>query len=1392
MITTFRRSFAHWTAFAAFALLRATDAGAVMSPDFRGARPGVWTMDYYAAMDRAQAEHRNVIVFFTGAMWCPHCKAQDTVAFSQPEWQQFVDDQGLLLVCLDNPKRDGSRFDTSANPIVLLEDPVYRAAVLSREGHEITRDEIEATFATNALLQVQYTLPELTRVGYPTCIFVRPDGDRMGRFSSLATTVTLEQVLRRMDQILTYADTDDDRDGSLPYAKPLAAPALPDQLVRAGAYHLSETDAADCYAFTVTNNSAWRFSVGRDAGWTNDAALRIDICNAAGTAVLTRTGQLAAGLAVDFAPQNAGNYVLKVRTDAAITQAVGYTLDYSTPTLRAYALFTATAATVLESAASASLSVSIRDLAPQARIRVRYAVEQPPTRAFGVAWPGEDFTPPPAGGILEWNGTDRLPKTFSIPLLHDAIWEGNETFVVALEALEGCEILNESARATVTIRENSLRKAGTLGITHWTPATNAIPSSTTRLPATEKQKLTLWLSRTAGSDGVVTAAVSLVQGSVAVPPADYTLSGGVAVWKHGDVTKKKVEITFSERPGYNVDRVLLAKLAASGGATATYGKNQATIVVQDALVTQTLAQYLAEHPVPALRVISGTWFYAATLPGLRCAPPAANGSAVLQTTVTGPGLLSFDWQLAGAAAGDGSSLMCQVGTATRGTLTGATPGGATSVVIPAGSQTVKWTVRRGAAAAEDYAVIRNLVWAPLPKAVLVTPTSGQSLMERNFTGLTWTVPGASSFCRVAVGNSATVLTPLAGQFTGSVDASLLQANINAALGRPLYWRVDTVARDAFSNEVVNPGVAASFTVLPEGSPEFFAGDAPTNHLGTVEADLGVYTSFGPFTIQSGFAGTVGCTVDSGMPSGLTLALNSNKVTLAGVPKAVGTFQVVLRSSVRRPSGSTAPGATATLTVHVSPLPAGVVGTYTGGVDSDTYGTGLATLTVTTAGALTGKLTIRGKACAFSGSFTGKDETGEVPLFVYTGVARYGFGLTAISIPLTISIASDGAAVCELQEGTGANENLFLVRNRWRDVGMSAVLSHLTGYYTVALPWSGGYAPSLGGSGYLTMTVGAAGSTTIAATLADGTTFSQSTTLLFIPDPDAEPANLSGRALLWVCNAATTQKGFCGTLEIVQGTNAPANNTVIVSPDGTGQLRWWNYDPRSVPGYNPVFDAGTPATELGFINDVEAVGGYYSPTASLRAYYTNNVLRVGDMMLPPDRVFTYSVTDFGGPFGKYTETSLEETPATCYQSDQPLAIAVSATSLSLSTPADLVYQGTDEVGMPLYNYETALNPTALRFSFAKATGIFSGGFSIYYDYESAMDWTANGGLGKATYTHVVVPLTYKGVMTPNRTPGDPYAGQGFYLVPTKSIYEDANGNPLSYSLNYSCPFTILAE
>lgn len=1373
--------------FFAAIFLALTFSLSAITPDFLGARPGVWTMDYYAAMNRAQAENRHVVVLFTGDRWCPHCLAQDSKVFTNPEWQQYVDDMGLLLVCLDNPKRDGSRFDAAGKPIVLLEDPDYLASVLNNEGYTITRDDIERVFATNALLQTQYTLPEYTRVGYPTCIIVAPNGDRLGRFSSSSSTVTLTQVLRRMAQIMEYSDENDDRDGSITFAKELVAPLEFDEEVTAGNFHLSEIDTADCYAFNISTNNAWRFSVSMGVDLTNNCGIKLEICNPSGTVLFKQSGDLLTGTELDFAPQQAGTYVLRVKTNGSITNAVAYTLKYSKMELKAYAYFPNLNIDVSESSAAINVNVAIRELVPQTSIKVRYYVEQPTKRAFGVAWPGEDFIIPPEGGFIEWSqDAARTSKIISIPIVKDEIWEGNETFDLFLEAIEGCEIIAEASCVRVTIIENTMRKPGEIGITHWGADPIPITTAKTQLPVKESGKLYLWLSRVSNSDGAVTAEVAVVQGSIPLPLSECTINNHPVVWQHGEMNSKKIELCFSERQGLNADRLLTAKITASSGAKLISGKTQAQIILRDAIQTQSLAEYLALNPQPPLKATTGAWFFSEDLDGLTCLPPTAGKTAVLQATVKGPGIFSFVWELTGASSGDGTGLTCKAGKIDLPALSADLSDANVDIVIPAGNQTIKWTLTRGKKADESNAIIRNLSWQPLSQAQVISPASGQSLMERDFDGLHWNVAGTSTFCSVFAGLNSKKLDPLAGEFETTVTpVDGLAQLIADAQAKPIYWRVDTVVRDSANREVSFAGTVNNFTVLPAGSPEFMDGEINVVDLGVFKTDIGLERAIGPFIIGSGMEGTIGCNA-TGLPTGMSLTINGNQVTITGVPKKTGTFNINLIPQLKRPNGSVMPGASAFLTLIVSPLPLQIVGAYNGGVDSDLYGSGQAVMNITAVGVISGKITADGKAYAFSGAFTDKAEAAGTYFYMYEGKAKYGSGKNLAEIPISIAVDAEGNVLCDLPEADD-DAYFFLIRNSWKDAGMMQILNRFAGYYTVALPSI--LDDNLNGSGYLTITVGAAGSTKIAGVLADGSSLSLSTTLFYMPVADNEPE----KGLIWLCNTKNGQTGICGMLEVVLGNAFPSLNTIEISQShGKGLLRWWNYKPQSVPGYNPVFDADVPADQLGFIIELQAAGGFYSPTASLQDFYRDKSLYFGPMTVPPELVFTYSETDYNENNKKVTEKWFDAAWSTCYESALPLQLVVNAKGLAFTLPGDLKSQGKDEDGFPLYNYETALNPTALKFAFTQKTGIFTGKLSLYYDYESAMDWTANGGEGKATFTHKAVNANYKGVLTPIRPAGQPFEGQGFLLIPGLSVYENLAGKELTYKFNYSRPITIIAQ
>lgn len=98
-----------------------------------------WTTDYQAALVKAKAENKSVLLDFTGSDWCPPCKMMHAKVFSKAE---FVDEASkkFVLVEVDMPRGDKEvrerneplvkEFKVNAYPTVVLVDA---------EGKEFTR-----------------------------------------------------------------------------------------------------------------------------------------------------------------------------------------------------------------------------------------------------------------------------------------------------------------------------------------------------------------------------------------------------------------------------------------------------------------------------------------------------------------------------------------------------------------------------------------------------------------------------------------------------------------------------------------------------------------------------------------------------------------------------------------------------------------------------------------------------------------------------------------------------------------------------------------------------------------------------------------------------------------------------------------------------------------------------------------------------------------------------------------------------------------------------------------------------------------------------------------------------------------------------------------------------
>jgi len=298
----------------------------------------------------------------------------------------------------------------------------------------------------------------------------------------------------------------------------------------------------------------------------------------------------------------------------------------------------------------------------------------------------------------------------------------------------------------------------------------------------------------------------------------------------------------------------------------------------------------------------------------------------------------------------------------------------------------------------------------------------------------------------------------------------------------------------------------------------------------------------------------------------------------------------------------------------------------------------------------------------------------------------------------------------LLPGAKGGETLTVEGNRNRfaertDLAARAALESFRGYYTVALPVAN--ALSLGaaeaapeGSGYVTLTVGNGGSVKIAGVLADGTRLSQSSTLLLADGVGPE-------ACVTLFAPLYNKKGWVSGLLWID----PVTRTVTTDFAQGWFVRW------EKPGMGPD----------GFSELLNADGGFYNTIPSLAAHYR----------------FSAEVGDVSYHYAGGGEAGVQEAAV-------PSQIGVSVNGLQLAMTKGVKPTFANGV----YDY-SAENCAGTTLSFTASTGLFKGGFSLFYDF--ALN-------GKQQHRAVSVP--YAGVLTTVRDAvfaAGP-AGQGHCLVP----------------------------
>ncbi len=116
----------------------ALSATALVSHAFAEPLKG-WSDDLDKALEQAKAEHKAVLVEFTGSDWCPPCKMMRAGVFSKSEFVNAASKK-YILVEIDMPKGDQTVAKKNQPTIEKYKiDGFPTVILLSAEGKEFSR-----------------------------------------------------------------------------------------------------------------------------------------------------------------------------------------------------------------------------------------------------------------------------------------------------------------------------------------------------------------------------------------------------------------------------------------------------------------------------------------------------------------------------------------------------------------------------------------------------------------------------------------------------------------------------------------------------------------------------------------------------------------------------------------------------------------------------------------------------------------------------------------------------------------------------------------------------------------------------------------------------------------------------------------------------------------------------------------------------------------------------------------------------------------------------------------------------------------------------------------------------------------------------------------------------
>ena len=162
-----------------------------------------------------------------------------------------------------------------------------------------------------------------------------------------------------------------------------------------------------------------------------------------------------------------------------------------------------------------------------------------------------------------------VSQSFTVPVIDDSVYEGDESLLVSLSNPGGGASLGTPSSATLTITDNDpVPPAGTL---KFTQAAYTVSESG---PA-----LAVAVTRAGGSFGAVTVDYSTTDGSAAAGN-DYTATSGTLTFVDGDVSET-FNVPVIDDTNYEGDETFMLYLANATGGASLGTPSSASVTITD-------------------------------------------------------------------------------------------------------------------------------------------------------------------------------------------------------------------------------------------------------------------------------------------------------------------------------------------------------------------------------------------------------------------------------------------------------------------------------------------------------------------------------------------------------------------------------------------------------------------------------------------------------------------------------------------------------------------------------------------------------------------------------------------------------------------------------------------